>query len=197
MNFKRLGPAFVVAAALMAFAGVGTASATTLTGVGGAVLKTGTTLHVVSSGTNTMTTSFLNIQCTSSKAAGKTSNETGTAIMIEVTERTTEGCNCEVKVLKTGTLAITWTSGNNGTVSSSGAEITANCSSIFGNVHCIYATNNTDMGTLVGSATTGATATLNTSADIPRLSTSALCAEKGTWDAAYKVDNPDTLNVKN
>jgi hypothetical protein len=194
-HLKRLGLAAVAAMALMAFVGAGTASATTLTGVGGAVLKTGTTIHVVSSGTNTMTTSFLNIQCSTSKAAGSTSNETGTAITINVTERTTEGCNCEVVVLKTGTLSITWTSGNSGTVRSSGAEITASCSTIFGNVHCIYATNNTDMGTLVGSATTGATATLNTSADIPRLSTSALCNEKGTWDANYKIDNPDTLNV--
>lgn len=192
-HLKMLGLTAVMAAALMALVGVGMASATTLTGVGGAVLKTGTTIHVVSSGTNTMTTSFLNIQCNTSKAAGKTSNETGTAITIEVTERTTEGCNCEVVVLKTGTLSITWSSSSSGTVKSSGAEITATCSTIFGNVHCIYATNNTDMGTLVG----GTTATLSTSADIPRLTTNALCAEKGTWDATYKVDNPDTLNVIN
>jgi hypothetical protein len=188
---KELGLAAVATAALMACVGAGTASATTLTGVGGAVLKTGTTIHVVNEGINTMTTSFKNVECKGSTAAGKTLNETGATITIEVTERTTKECNCEVKVLKTGTLSITWTSGSNGTVKSSGAEITSNCSTIFGGVHCIYATSNTDMGILEG----GTTARQSTSADIPRLSTNGLCDESAIWDAVYRVDNPDTLNV--
>jgi hypothetical protein len=170
-DLKMLGLVAIATVVVMAFIGASTASATTLTGVDGAVLKTGTTIHVVNSGTNTLTTSFKNVECTRSKAVGSTSNETGTGITVQVTERTTEGCNCEVKVLKTGTLSITWTSGSSGTVKSSGAEITSDCSTIFGSVHCIYATNATDMGTLVGSATSGATGTLSTSADIPRLST--------------------------
>jgi hypothetical protein len=106
-HVKMLGLAAVMAAALMAFVGAGTASATTLTGVGGSVLKPGTTIHVVNSGSTRLTTTFKNIECSGSTAAGSTSNETGTTITIQVTERTTEGCSCEVKVLKTGMLFIT------------------------------------------------------------------------------------------
>ena len=194
---KMLGLAAVAAMALMAFVGAGTASATTLTGVGGSILKSGSTITATNEGTVTLTTSFKNIECTHSEVSGKTTNETGTAVEGKVEVLTFDGvCNCEVKVLKKGTLSITWISGSNGTLKSSGAEVTASCSSIFGNVHCIYATNGTDLGTLTGSGTTKSTATMDiASADIPRLPTSGLCDESANWDAKYEVNSPDELNV--
>jgi hypothetical protein len=192
-HVKMLGLAAVAAAALMAFVGAGTASATTLTGVGGSVLKTGTTIHAVNSGIAKLTTSFKTIECSKSTVQGKTTSETGTAVTGNVEILTFEECNCEVKVLNKGSLSIERIGAtSNGTLKSSGAEVTATCSSIFGNVHCIYATSNTDLGTLTG----GTTAVMGiSSADIPRLSTNALCDEGANWDATYKVDNPDTLNV--
>jgi hypothetical protein len=196
---KMLGLAAVAAAALMAFVGAGTASATTLTGEGGAILKSGTTIHAIFEATEkvpkaTLTTSFKNIECAKSTVQGKTTNETGTAVTGSVSTLTFEECNCEVKVLKTGTLSITWTEKTNGTLTSSGAEVTASCSTIFGNVHCIYATSATHLGTLTG----GTTATMDIeSAGIPRLTTNSLCDTEANWDAHYKVDIPDTLNVIN
>lgn len=47
---KMLGLAALTAVALMAFVGGGTASATTLTGEGGAIIKTGTEFHAVNEG---------------------------------------------------------------------------------------------------------------------------------------------------
>ncbi|HET7510987.1 MAG TPA: hypothetical protein VFJ65_12155 [Solirubrobacterales bacterium] len=194
---KTLGLVAAVTAALLALMGSGSASATVLTGGGGGVLSTGTAIHAENEGTVILTTSFLNIECTGSTVSGKTTNESGTAVEGKVESLTWSGCNCEVKTLAGGTLAIAVSgSGPNGSVSSSGAEVTAQCSTIFGAVHCIYKTSTTSLGTLTGSSTTGSTATMDIEGkNIPRLSTSALCAEKASWDAKYKIDNPDTLNV--
>ena len=192
---KMLGLAAVAAAALMALVGVGTASATTLTGVEGKVLAKGSTIHAnfVSTKTQpkaTLTTEFKNIECEESTVSGVTTNETGETVNGEVKSLTFSKCNCEVKVLKTGTLSINASS----VLKSSGAEVTATCSTIFGSVHCIYATSNTELGSLKG----GTTATLEISSkDIPRLSTNGLCDPTANWDANYSVDNPDTLNVIN
>ena len=194
---KMLGFATVAMVALIAFVGPSMASATTLTGTGGTILKTGTTVHMVTEETTVMTTSFLNIECKESTIAGKTANESGMAVTVGVESWTFGSCNCEEKTLSGGTLSISWISGtSNGSLASNGAEITMQCNTIFGAVHCIYKTNNTTLGTLTGSTTTGGTATIDiSSANIPRLATSALCAEKASWDVRYKIDNPDVLNV--
>jgi len=199
---KMLGLAAVAATALMAFVGVGTASATTLLGVGANRLPTGTTIHAVGEGTLTLTTAFKNIDC--KEEAGlvptvqiKTTNETGASVSGNVGILNWGKCNCEVKTLAKGTLSISVSgAGPNGTLSSNGAEVTSQCTTIFGDVHCIYKTSNTALGTLTGTNATGATATMDiSSANIPRLSTDSLCTEKAQWDASYIVDNPDVLNV--
>lgn len=125
---------------------------------------------------------------------GKTTNETGTAISVDVQSLTWGGCNCEVKTLASGTLSIASVGNGIGGLSSSGAEVTAQCSTPFGAIHCIYKTNATSLGTIVTSSTTTAEIGIS-GANIPRLATTALCAEKANWDARYKVDNPDPLIV--
>jgi hypothetical protein len=195
-HVKMLGLAAVAAAALMAFVGASTASATVLCANNSSpcnsVYKTGTKIEASVEGTAVLTTNFKNIECTESTVSGKTENESGATIEGKVSTLTFKSCNCEVKVLKAGSLSIAWTSGSNGTLRSSGAEITAECESAFGNVHCIYATNNTDLGTLTG----GTTAKMDiSSADIPRLPTNFLCDETANWDANYKVTSPDSLFV--
>jgi hypothetical protein len=204
-HLKMLCLAAVAAAALIP----SIASATELTSPAGTRLPVGTTIHAVNEGTVVLTTSFKNIECKESTILATTTNETGSRIAANIfvdqegalthPEFTLKSCNCEVKVLKGGSIEIDgFFGGGNGTFISSGWEVTASCSTIFGTVHCLYSTNITGntLGTLTGSTTTGATATLDIEGrDIPRLATSALCAEKAAFDAKYQVDNPDTLII--
>jgi hypothetical protein len=189
---KTLGLAAATAAVLTALIGSGTASATALTSPEGTVLKTGSSIHAVNSGASTLTTEFKNIECKESTIQGKTTAESGTTIPANVETLTFGSCNCEVKVLKGGTLSVQWTSGSNGTVRSSGTEVTTSCSTIFGTVHCVYATSSTALGTLTG----GNPAKVDiSSADVPRLTTSALCDESANWDATYEITSPKPLYV--
>lgn len=200
---KNLGLLAIAVAALTAFAATGTASATVLCGNNSGTTKCteayaeGTEIQAVNEGTTTLTTSFTNIECSESTVGGKVTNPGGksTAVSGNVETLTFSKCNCEVNVIKNGTLSITQIAGtDNGTLSSSGAEVTASCSTIFGTVHCIYSTNATDLGTLTG----GNPAKMDiSSANIPRLTTSGLCAEKANWDATYKVTRPTPLYVGN
>jgi hypothetical protein len=193
---KRLGIGFAMAIGLLAFAGVGMASATTLTGPEGLVLKTGTTVHAVNEGAITLTTSFKSIECEGSTMQVATTNESGSAIEGKVESLTYTKCNCEVKVITGGTVSIASAGSSNGSVSSNGAEITASCNTIFGTVHCIYSTSNTASATLTGSSTTASTATTTASAkNIPRLTTNGLCSEEANLDEKYSIDTPDLLNV--
>ena len=233
---KMLGLASVAVAALMAFVGSSTASATVLCTVEGTnkageptgttcpaneAYKGGTKIHAEFEATAEvpkakLTTSFQNIECEVSTVAGETINEGSATETVKgiVTALTFEKCNCEVKVLKNaagnfGELEIHWgelveeggkkvfkETGHGGTLTSTGSEVTAQCNTIFGKVHCIYKTNATDIGNLTGSAETISTATMDIEgANIPRLVTDPLCAEKASWDAHYKVDTPDVLNV--
>jgi hypothetical protein len=206
---KMLGLAAVAAAALMAFVGASTASATVLCKTPGTGEPTGTTcpagwayekgtaIHAVNEGTATLTTSFLDITCNKSTVQGSTDNEGSASETVtgSITTLTFEECNCEVKVLAAGTLEVHWISGtHNGTLTSKNAEVTATCSTIFGKVHCIYSTPAT--GTDLGTATGGNPATMDiSSADIPRLSTNSLCDTTANWDANYSVTSPAPLYV--
>jgi hypothetical protein len=211
---KMLGLAAVAAAALMAFVGASTASATVLcknnsnTTTCSEKYGVGTEIHAVLDAGNVakLTTSFKNIECTESTVAGKIENAGSSTTTVSgnitvtepepgktVPELTFGGCNCTVAVLKAGSLEIHQIAGtDNGTLTSSNAEVTASCSTIFGTVHCIYATNATDLGTLTG----GNPATLDIeSQNIPRLTTNALCDESANWDAKYEVTSPKPLFV--
>lgn len=196
-DLKILGFATVATMVLMGFVDCGTASATTLTGEGGAVLPAGSSIHATldpSTGPSKLTTTFKTVECAKSTLEGTTENETSTSVDIAVKAFTLQECNCEFKALKGGILSIAWTEGSNGTLSWNGTEVTINCSTIFGNVHCIYVTENTTLGTLTG----GTTGTIDIEgANIPRLQTSSLCAEGAKWDVKYSINSPDTLKVEN
>jgi len=210
---KMLGLAAIAAAALMAFVGASTASATVLCKTPGTGETTGTTcapgwayeagqtFHAVFEPTEAvpkakLTTSFKNIECSKSTVHGHLENE-GSAtetVKVEITTLTFEECNCEVKVVHPGTLTIHWIPDtHNGTVTVDEAEVTATCSTIFGNVHCIY---NTGAGISIGDLTGGNPATMDIEENnIPRLTTNSLCAEKAKWDAHYEVTEPKPLYV--
>ena len=216
---KMLGLAAVTAAALMALIGASTASATDLCktegikngGVTGTTcplgwaMNTGDELHAVNEGVVKLTTTYKNIECKKSTVTGKLENEGAEKerVTLEVTPNglTFEECNCEVVVVNPGTLEVEWIEAtHNGKLFNHGAEVTATCNSVFGNVHCIYSTGaGTELGIVTGSSSAtvgGKTATIDINeANIPRLATNALCAEKAKWDAKYEITTPDFLNV--
>jgi hypothetical protein len=174
----------------------GSASATILTDASKNQLKTGTPVTAVSEGKTTLHPPFGSISCEESHFGGKTTNDgaTGTSVNIGLESLTWSKCNATATVLKRGTLSITSTSGNNGTLRSSGTELTIE----FFGTHCIFSTSNTILGTITGSATTGSNATLDISATITRSggSSGAFCGASAAWTGAYKFTAPSsTLNI--
>lgn len=197
-HVKMLGLAAIAAAALMAFVGASTASATVL-------CKNGTTTTTCSEPYGEVTieaeqskaikldTTFKTVECKKSTLKGPASAGSSTTTVSGPVESLTWGeCNCTVTTLKGGTLEVHSIAGtDNGTLTSNGAEVTVSCSTIFGNVHCIYVTENDDMGTLVG----GANASFENTVSVRRLSTSGLCSEEANWTAGYKITAPSPLFV--
>jgi len=195
-HLKILALAAVAATALMAFAGAGSAVATTLTNPVNTKLATGTKIAAENEGAITLTTVFLHIACQESQIQGKTTNESGPSISGNVEILTFGNCNCEVVVLKKGTFLITSEGNGNGLFTSNEAELTTKCSTVFGVVHCIYRTATTHLGTLTGSDNTKATATLDiVESEVPVVATDALCNAEAKLDAKYKVTNPDSLFI--
>jgi hypothetical protein len=191
---KMLGLASVAAAALMAFIGAGTASATELYSTSGTLGK-GTTIHADAESTLTLQAGFSTINCTESTVHGEITNagSATTTVSGPITKKTGltfGGCDSTVHVLKEGSLEIHHIAGTtNGTLTSSGAEVTV----IKSGVHCIYETSNTHIGTLTGS-TTGH-ATLHIEANLKRVPTSFLCADNAAWEGEYTVTQPSPLWV--
>jgi hypothetical protein len=188
---KMLGLAAVAAMALMAFASA--ASATTLE-VGGvpknssveikSSLKTGTSALLKDEfGTTTDT-------CTTSEVSGKTEGTfTGASVGGKVTALTFKNCTHTTTVIAPGSLSVAWTSGTNGTVTSTGAEVTVQ-STFFG----ASAICKTGAGTKIGTATgvKEGNATIDINATIP-------CGILGnsSWTGTYTVTSPAGLGVVN
>jgi len=203
-HLKILGLAVVAAAALMAFVGASSASATVLCSTAGA--EEGTTCpagwaypkgqvieaNLVPKTNAVLHTKFKTIECSKSSVKGETNAEEGEPLSGPEGSLSFGECNCTVTVLKAGTLSITHIAGtNNGKLRSSKNETTVVCSSLFGNVHCIYATENTEVGTLEG----GKPAIFTAAAEIPFVPTDLLCSEESFWNAKYEVTNPSPLFV--
>ncbi len=205
---KMLGLAALAAAALMAFVGASTASATVLcktkvNAKGNCPKGWGYSgeIHAVSESEEpTLTGELMNVHCPESTVTGNTTE--GTAVSTEtpngaITALTfgPEGkCNCPVVVVEKGSLEVHAKDDlGNGTVTSTGARITITCTTIFGKVHCEYKTNATDLGTLTGSTTTGSTATIDITANIPIVKTDELCGSLAVWHAKYLITTPDPI----
>jgi hypothetical protein len=181
---KMLGLLAVAAAALMAFAG--TASATTVTSPEG-TLYTGT-IHAESSNSK-LHGSFITVECSGSTVHGKSLTHGSTATAEgAINELTFSGCNYPVTVKNAGTLIAHATSKGNGTLTSTGAEIT-----IHTNVgECVFTTSATDIGTLTGG--TGAKLDIDSSS-IPRTGGSFFCGSSGEWTGNYTVTSPSYLSL--
>lgn len=170
----------------------GTASATTLG------LHAGSTIVANAEGFTSLDAA-ITVSCSESAIGAITNNEGSSS---ETVSASLEGINFKgcggvaLTILKGGSLEFhtrTASVDNNGTLTSTGLEITEEG---FG-LHCIFATNNTDIGTVTGSVNTGAGATIDISASLPRTGgrAGAFCGSTAVWTGSYLVVCPSALNV--
>jgi len=173
------------------------ASATPLTSPPGIYREDGSTLDASNEG-NIVLDGTVNLSCTKSTVEVEASGtEAPEGVSGPVTEMTFEGCGKNTVVaLKPGTLAIDMTGSGNGSMTSSGAEITALTHNILGTVHCIYYTENTELGTFTDSRNTGSTATWKIdSVPLPRKETDFGCGSTSELTGSYAFTSPDYLAV--
>jgi hypothetical protein len=190
---KMLGLAAVAAMALMAFVGAGTASATTLE-VGGvaknAAVTISSSLAAGSSailkdefGTTTDT-------CTESTVSGTTTTPfTAAEVDGTVSSLTFSKCSHTTDVINKGILYVKWLSATNGTVTSSGAEVTVS-STFFGASAVCKTGAGTALGTLTGVNAGNATMHINATISCGILGNSK-------WTGTYTVTSPTGLGVIN
>jgi hypothetical protein len=199
---KLAGLAAIAALGLMAFAGSGSASATTLTCTdpifhSKVTCPSGTEIDATAESSLIFKAGFANVTCTESTIKGTTSNAGSSTetVKANVNTLTFGNCNATVTVTKGGSLEIhTQSAGanNNGTLTSSGIELHMTVSPFT----CTYGTNSTDLGILTGSSTTGKTSTVDISAELVKLPPSGpLCASPARWEGSYWITSPDWLDV--
>jgi hypothetical protein len=206
---KMLGLAAVAAAALTAFLGAGTASATVLcetnatSNCGAAWHVNGNTNLVFSAETSIALRGPLGIiisTCTASTVEGlTTTGSSGTTVSGNITKLTFENCNRATTVSSstTGSLEVHHLAGtDNGTVTSSDTTVLIHeVPSPFPST-CAYLTNATDIGTLTGKDHPGnltlGTPTFDIAATIP---TETSGCPNGTWEGKYKYTGITPFNV--
>jgi hypothetical protein len=169
---KILGLALIAAAALMAFAGP--ASATTVTTTTGGAADA-PTIHLVSEGHVTLENPTSNLECAWTTEGAVANHGSGITATLNLSSFSLTGCTggWTIEVTLKGALEIHWTSGYNGTLTASGATVTALLHTIFGDIVCRYITNSTHIGTVPG----GYPATLHIECSIPFHSGSGFCGE--------------------
>jgi hypothetical protein len=182
---KMLGLLAVAAAALMAFAGI--ASATTVTSNEGET----PTLKASAEGHAVLDNPIATIECASNVEGAVQSHGAGVDASGAITALSFTGCtnSWHVTVSTNGSLSVN----SSNQVSSSGATVEA---TRFG-IACRYSTGaGTAVGNLTESSTTGSNATMHIEAAIPFHSGSFLCGSGATtWTGSYKVNSPSTLNI--
>lgn len=186
--------AALTAIALMAVAGIGTASATTLDGPEGRMLEANAEIDFSAKGSVVLenTSGTVLATCTNSTIKVKTTN-TGNDLGEPVTSNnevwTWAECTATVDTVKRGTVSFNATSGSNGTVVSAGAEITVQ-TALAGS--CTYGAG---AGVTLGTLTGGSPGLLSENAALTRTGGSLLCAETIRITGSFTVTAPTTLTV--
>ncbi|MDQ2630265.1 MAG: hypothetical protein M3Y75_04710 [Actinomycetota bacterium] len=188
---KHMKMLSLAAAAAMAFTALASssASATTALEVGGEYKSSVFIIASLASGTSAVlsrTDGSLANTCTVSEVLGDTETPTGATVTGAVDSLTFLNCTRTVTVHQKGTLHIEHISGTNGTVSSSGAEVTVG--SPFGTLNCKTGAG-VDIGTLTGVKAGQATMDVNTVLNCGFLVPSA------TWKGTYTITSPSGLGV--
>jgi hypothetical protein len=187
-HLKMLGFAAAAAAILMVFAAP--AAATTLTSPKGTAY-TGTfdasTNFIALDGT------FVSAKCNLGEFRGTVESHGAGPVKITLSGGGYALCGFQHYVLKRGTLEV-HTDGasedGNGTVTSTGMEITLNSSV----GHCVFTSSSTYMGTITGSDTGNAVWDTD-SATIPKTGGSFLCGASATLTGSFTITTPSTLSV--
>lgn len=182
MKYLKMFGLAALAAALMAFAAVGTASAATLDDANG-TLGNGATITAESEGTTILHPAIGDIECEQSHVGGKITE--AHVVTGEITALSWSKCNATVTVLKKGHLTVD----GKGVLTGTGQEVTVE----YLGFHCIFSTNGTKLGTV----TSGSPAKLDIEATIPRTGgeSGAFCGSTAQWTGSYKVTSPSTLTV--
>jgi hypothetical protein len=196
---KRLGPVALAIAAMMVLAAG--ASATVMTSPAGTKLEAGAEVKLSSTAISWDGT--VARSCTGSTMAGKVSSagSASSTVTVPLSTLTFTGCGTDTtSIINAGTLEFHATSGGNGTVTWTGAEMTVQLHrTVLGfpiTTHCIYKTNATDIGTFSGSSTTKGTAKLEIgSSPIPQAATDGACGEDAVLTGNYTFTSPDYLDA--
>jgi hypothetical protein len=196
-SIKLSGSIFVTAAMLALIGGGGTASATVFDNESG-TMANGSKLTTESDGKVVLDATVGELSCNFSfvtvtlERAGSNTE----TLSSKITEFTVDFCNLTFHVIRLGTMEVhTFGTGidTKGRVTLTESEWTTE----FLGFHCIFATKNTEIGTLTGSAVTGGKATLDIAATIPRVGgrSGAFCGSSAQWTGSYTITSPSTLNV--
>jgi hypothetical protein len=193
-HLKRLVSAVWVTAALVAFVGAGSASATALYS-GATKLGAGTETKWTVSGTIVVSTTegVILDTCNAGSMSGKTENAGGATETVKSSIAGTgiafTSCTFTTDTLRGGNSEVHWTSGLNGTLTASGVEATMN-TGLFGS--CAYGLGaGASLGTITGSTTGNATLDLN--AVVSRIS--GLCPSTIKVSGTLTDTTPSKLHV--
>ncbi len=176
---RALSGAILAVIAVLAFAGTG--SAATFTSPEGTTY----TGSLVATSTNSkLEGAFVAVECSHSELKASVEQHGSVNAGGNVSSLTFTGCNYTTHILNAGTV----TSDSTGTLWSTGGKITVQTSV----GHCIFTTNNTDIGNLVEGS--GGVLALSSS-KIPRTGGNFLCGSSGTWTGSYDLTTPNDLWV--
>lgn len=195
MSYSKLF--IVVAAAAICLASTAPASATVLTRGDGTTIGVGSTINFQVEGEHRIIfhPPIGEIECMKSFLGGSIGNAGGSTSTVSGNFSTVsfELCNATVTVLKKGSFEI-HTQGSsangNGTMTMSGQEITVS----FAGFHCIFGTNNTDVGSIVGGI---ATPFLGLGGILPRTggSSGVFCGSSAQLTGLYEITTTFGLKV--
>jgi hypothetical protein len=193
-NLKIVGLATVAALALIAIAGVGSASATRLCAENATPCPEAKRYVLAQAFNSTLETGnvvfnagLYNVECTGSTINGSIENQGGAGnVIIDLETITFAGCGCPVTAVKTGSMSVEHTTGTmNGKLTTANIELTWNCMG-----HCIYGEGS--FGTLTG----GAMGTMDVNGTMNRVKGSPPgCPATVTWKGSYTVTTPEPLYV--
>jgi hypothetical protein len=196
MNLRTLSSALLATAIASLWLASVSASASVLATAGGEVF-TGT-IKAESEGFVTLDGSLV-VSCKSTLEAAVESHGSEVPVEGKLSSLSFSECanNRTVTVLEPGSLELAATSEGNGTVKSSGTEITVLAHLPFSiTTHCIFYTEETDLGAFTGSVTTLDAATIDIEqSPIARKSTDFGCGSTSELTGSYSVTSPSALVV--
>jgi len=190
---KNLALAAIAAAALMAFLGAGTASATQLcTDSGGVCTEYSGNINGTSTNA-TLATNLANVECSDSATTINASSSTGAPITGEVTALSFTGCRTEVTLIPcTVTVKnLPYNASLEGKTLTVTDAVGAGAKVVCGEVlSCEFLTTKAELAITNGEPTVAVAKNVALSHE-----TGAICPSTATWNATYSVTSPTGLTV--